>query len=327
MSETSSPRRRFPAAAIAAAVMLAGAASLADAAASDWRAADTGETARFEPRTAQLRAQVLLDRAAFSPGEIDALEGSNVARALRAFQTSRALAVTGKLDDETWAALDADTAPVLRDYVITADDVAGPFVALPDDMMEKAKLERLGYASPLEALAEKFHASPALLESLNPGRDFSRAGESIVVPAIGDAPLATPARVVVDRSESTVALLDDAGAVYAMFPATTGSEHDPLPLGEWTIRGIAQEPKFHYNPELFWDANESHAKATVAPGPNNPVGVAWIDLSKEHYGIHGTPEPAKLAKSESHGCIRVANWSVAALAEAVKPGIVAELRE
>jgi lipoprotein-anchoring transpeptidase ErfK/SrfK len=274
-----------------------------------------------------LRAQVLLDRARFSPGEIDARAGSNLARALRGWQQRNGIEPTGKLDAATWDALLAgDGAPVLVDYTIAAEDVAGPFVEIPDAMMDKAKLEAMGYQSALEALAEKFHAAPALIEQLNPGVELV-AGATIKVPAVaaGDLPKAT--RVVVDRSDSTLSVLGEGATVLAQYPATTGSEHDPLPIGEWKIRGVAENPVFHYNPELFWDAEATDEKAAIKPGPNNPVGVAWVDLDIPHYGIHGTPEPATLAKTASHGCIRLSNWSVAELAQAVAPGTPVTLQE
>jgi lipoprotein-anchoring transpeptidase ErfK/SrfK len=300
--------------------------SAAYAAEVDWSKANDAAAA-MKGELAQLRAQVLLERAHFSPGEIDAKEGSNVRRALAAFQASKGFQVTGQLDAATWESLNSDTAPVLVEYTVAEADVAGPFETIPEDMMEKAALAQMGYASALEALGEKFHASPKLLESLNPGKDLARAGETILVPAVEGEALPEAAKLVVDKSDSTVALQDASGATYAVFPATTGSEHDPLPIGEWTIKGVAKAPEFHYNPDLFWDADPSHAKATIKPGPNNPVGVAWIDLSKEHYGIHGTPEPQTIAKTASHGCIRLTNWSVTALASAVKPGTPAILQE
>ncbi|MDN5781763.1 MAG: L,D-transpeptidase [Luteimonas sp.] len=276
-----------------------------------------------------LRAQVLLDRAWFSPGEIDAGAGSNTRRAISAYQRSRDLEDSGELDAATWKALNTG-APVelLVRYTVSAEDAAGPYAKLPTDMMEKSKLGKLGYASALEMLAEKFHASPKLLQRLNPGADFARAGTGLLVPNVaGVATLGTAAKVVVDKSDSSVAIVDEGGKMVAHFPASTGSEHDPLPIGNWKIEGVARDPEFHYNPDLFWDADAGHAKATIAAGPNNPVGVVWVDLSKPHYGIHGTPEPSKIGKTESHGCIRMTNWSAQALANAVAPGTPAVLQE
>lgn len=276
-------------------------------------------------RDAILKTQVLLDRAAFSVGEIDGRWGDNTERAVRAFQRARNLEPTGTVDAATEAALGTD-APPLVDYTITAEDVAGPFVAIPKDMMEKAKLPASGYSSPLEAIAERAHASPALLTDLNPGKRFDQAGETVKLPNVRvDAP-APAASVVVDGVDLSVSALDAEGKTIARYPASVGSEHDPLPVGKWTIKGVARNPPFHYDPKLFWDAKASHDSATIPPGPNNPVGVVWIDLSKEHYGIHGTPEPSRISRSESHGCIRLTNWDAMALAEQVKPGTPAVLQ-
>lgn len=276
---------------------------------------------------ALLRAQVLLDRTNFSPGEIDAGAGSNTTRAIAAFQRSRGLTDSGELDADTWAALTDGAPPALVTHTLTAEDVAGPFRALPEDMMAKSRHEALGFETLAEALGERFHMAPALLARLNPGVEL-KAGARIVVPNVADlAPLAEPAQVVVDDSDAVLRLVDAAGKVYAQFPASTGSRHDPLPVGEWKIEGVASDPTFHYNPDLFWDADPSHAKAVLPPGPNNPVGVVWIDLSKPHYGIHGTPEPANVGKTESHGCIRLTNWSARRVADAVKPGTTVVLQE
>ena len=287
-----------------------------------------GEVGPKQRNVAVLRVQILLDRARFFPGEVDASFGSNTRIAISGFQKNNGLPANGVMDEATWAALNTDAEPVLVSYTLTEADVAGPFQQIPADMMAKAKLDALGYRDPVEALGEKFHASPALLAQLNPGQDLGRAGESIVVPNLASAaPLAKAARVVVDKSDSTVTLYDAADAIIAQFPASTGSARDPLPLGEWKILGVARNPEFKYNPKLFWDANPAHARATIPAGPNNPVGVAWVALSKPHYGIHGTPEPSKIGKTQSHGCIRLTNWNVEAMGHAIKPGLPALLQE
>jgi lipoprotein-anchoring transpeptidase ErfK/SrfK len=274
-----------------------------------------------------VRAQILLGRAHFSCGEIDGDFGSNLSKTLAAYQQDRQLPVTGIVDAATWEALNADTAPALMDYRITAEDEQGPFVPVPEDLMEQAKLPALGYASPLEALAERFHASPGLLKALNPRADFSKAEQTVTVPNVLTLPPAKAANLVVSKSESSVQAYDAGGKLVAFFSATIGSEHDPLPVGEWKIRGVERNPKFHYDANLFWDAKSPDEKAVIQPGPNNPVGSVWIDLSKDHYGIHGTPEPSSIGHATSHGCIRLTNWDALELAAMVKPGTPAVLKE
>jgi lipoprotein-anchoring transpeptidase ErfK/SrfK len=289
-----------------------------------------------------LATQVALDRSGFSPGEIDGRAGRNLQRALAAFQGSHQLPATGRMDDQTWKLLLAATGgdvPPLVDYTMTDVDVAGPFTPdIPRKLPDQAALDALNYRMPLEALGERFHSSPALLQQLNPGATFQRAGERLMVPNVissSGAPASSPAAsspasnvtVAVTKSTSALTIEDASGRILFHAPVTSGSIHDPLPIGTWKVNGVQRNPKFHYNPELFWDATPGDRKATLQPGPNNPVGIVWIDLSKPHYGIHGTPEPSNIGHVESHGCVRLTNWDADRVAQWVKPGTKVVFRE
>ena len=273
----------------------------------------TGGTRKTAPAD-MLALQVMLDRARFSPGEIDGKGGPNTTRAIEAFERAKGTTAAAAL-------ITAGEEPTVS-YVITADDEAGPFAAIPEDTMEKAKLKHLMFTSLTEALAERFHASPALLKRLNPSARFV-AGESISVPNVMAAPEPTAGdgvSITVSKGTSALTLTDGSGAVIYHAPVTTGSAHDPLPIGEWTVTAIVRNPTFNYNPDLFWDADPEHAKAKLPPGPNGPVGLVWIDLSKPHYGIHGTPEPGTVGHTSSHGCVRLTNWDASAVAALIGKG-------
>jgi len=280
-----------------------------------------------------LATQVALDRSGFSPGEIDGKAGRNLQRALAAFQQSHQLPATGQMNDQTWKELATagGDVPPLVEYATTDADIAGPFTPdIPAKLPDEAALDALNYRTPLEALAEHFHSSPALLQQLNPGAMFQRAGESLMVPNVASSPASSTGSeitVAVTKSTSALTVEDPSGRILFHAPVTSGSVHDPLPIGTWKVDGVQRNPKFHYNPELFWDATPGDRKATLQPGPNNPVGIVWIDLSKPHYGIHGTPEPSNIGHVESHGCVRLTNWDADRVAQWVKPGTKVVFRE
>lgn len=226
--------------------------------------------------------------------------------------------------------------PAIIAYTIAREDVSGPFTSTPkvrgrnageELMLREARLPRLNYRSPLELLAEKFHCSPQLLAELNPGKSFERAGEQIEAPNVLASAPGKAASVVVDASTHSVTALDGDGKVLAFYPATVGSEHDPLPVGSWKIIEITRYPKFKYNPNLFWDSEDKHPRATLPSGPRNPVGVVWMGLSKKHYGVHGTPAPSLIGRTQSHGCIRLTNWDASELANMVSVGTPVVLEE
>jgi lipoprotein-anchoring transpeptidase ErfK/SrfK len=284
-------------------------------------------TALSSPAAAQptspdrvLEAQILLDRQHQSPGVIDGREGSNTRRAIRAFEQSAGLPVDGKLDDEVMQRLRAaSTGPLLIDHTIAPEDIAA-LVEVPSGMEAQASLDHLGFETAAEALAEKFHMSQAFLRKLNPGASFVTGEKIRVVRPRDTEPTTKVARIEVDKARSEIRAFGADGALLASYPGTIGSDQFPSPDGTMEVRAVAPAPTYYFDPSgREWGPDK---RLTIAAGPNNPVGGTWIDLTKEGYGIHGTPEPRLIGKTASHGCVRLTNWDAAELGKAVEKGTV-----
>ena len=270
-----------------------------------------------------IKVEVLLDRAHFSPGEIDGKSGDNVTKALTAYGEAHGLITGAPLNKELVSLLTADTRPILTQYVLTEQDLNGPFAKhIPAKLEEMKGMKRVDYRNVKEAIAERFHASERLLAALNPGAPMRRAGEQIVVPnVLIDNNKQSAAKILVDKDLQIVKAYSQSGELLAFYPATVGSEEKPSPIGTFKIASIDRNPNYRYHPNYKFKGVKSKKPFDIGPGPNNPVGIVWIGLSADGYGIHGTPDPSRVSKAESHGCVRLTNWDAIALASMVKKGM------
>lgn len=279
-----------------------------------------------KPDPTVLKLQVLLDRSHVSPGVIDGRQGGNLNKAISALQSMHNLPANGRLGPDIWDILQVVAErPILMDYTISDKDVAGPFVpVMPKDYAEMAELPKLAYRDPVEALAEKFHMDEAFLRNLNPDSDFTQAGTIITVVDVGPNAKAKVAHLVADASTRQLLGYNENWDVVVAYPATIGSTDLPSPSGIHAVKAVAENPEYWYRPKVNFQQGNNTKPLRLASGPNNPVGTVWIGLDKPTYGIHGSPEPSKIDKTNSHGCLRLTNWDAQELVKLVKPGVDVE---
>jgi len=283
--------------------------------------------AEFEARPVAnlLEAQVELHRRGFSCGSIDGVRGTQTANALQAFQRSLGLRESGDLDRATREAL-LLTAEPLAEHTFTEQQLAG-LHPVPDTWLGKSEEERLGYANALELVAERYRANPRYIRQLNPGVNWDEVlpGTVVRVPNVSTVLLdVKPTLIHIRLEERELTLTDAEGRLVAHMPVSIAKRVDKRPVGQLTIKVIIPDPNYTFDPAVFPESEEAQSlgrKLILPPGPNNPVGVAWIGLDRPGYGIHGTPEPEKVGRTESHGCFRLANWDARTLLAVIEEGM------
>ena len=288
-----------------------------------------------QERTAQL--QIFLDQQMFSPGRIDGSPGRFLTTALKRWQRARALPETGIVDENV--PLDS-VHPIYTFH--TFDKTELKYIGhLETKPSAQAKVKYLPYASYSEFLCERYHCSSEFLMKLNPGIKFNtlKNGDEIRVPNVvpfkiedmpptgnlPEKPEFATRRIIVTRKD-TVLDLYDGDALIASVPIAPGSSAHPTPAGKWRVLGVASMPTFRWDKGVLNRGVRTDNFYMLPCGPNNPVGVAWIGISKPGIGIHGTNNPNSIGSFASHGCMRTANWDISRLAHMITKETPVEIK-
>ena len=292
---------------------------------------ENSTSADAQPDPMILKLQVRLDQLNYSVGVIDGYDGDNLRKAIRAFQTTNGMPSDGEPTAQVWEKLEklTNNSKVIEAYSLTEVDAAKPAIdTIPDDYAEMAKLDSLAYTSRAERLAEMFQMDIDLFERLNKNKDISKHGTEVLVAATGNNAVAGSVnRIEVSKANGSLSGYGGNNQLLVHYPATVGSRQTPSPSGTVEVRAVAIDPTYSYNPDINFTQGNNTEPLTLPPGPNGPVGNVWIDLSKPTYGIHGTPDPSKIDKDQSHGCVRLTNWDAKQLAQLVSPGTIVEFVE
>ncbi len=272
-----------------------------------------------------LEAQIALSQFGISPGSIDGAIGSQTRAALAAFQNKSGVPATGELDMATRATLALMSAP-LTTYIVNINDLSR-LQPVSKTWLGKSQQTALDFENILELLAERGHASPNLIRRLNPTVNWSNVvvGTEVSMPK-ADYPKAPTkaAFLIINLAKKHLEAFDAETNLLAHFPCSIAARFDKRPVGELHVTTVATAPDYTFNPEVFPESEEARnlgGKLILPPGPNNPVGSAWVGLDKPGYGIHGTPNPEQVGRTESHGCFRLANWNADYLAKLVWVGL------
>ena len=276
------------------------------------------------PPRDMFEVQVALARVGISSGSFDGVVGSQTRAAIRAFQLREGLIESGLADAETKSRL-LLTAPVLTNYVVGSNDLAR-LQPIATTWLGKSQQSALDYESVLELIAEKGHAHPLLIKRLNPAVNWTNvtAGTEVRLPHVSYPPArAKAAQVIIHLAGKTLKVFDANTNLLAHFPCSIAARVEKRPVGELHVAVVAPNPNYTFDPEVFPESAEAQKigrKLILPPGPNNPVGLAWIGLDRPGYGLHGTPSPEQVGRTESHGCFRLANWNAEYLARLVSVG-------